>query len=84
MNPDLLNNADVQTVARGAMAVVDTLQSMQPHVQIAALSACYLLLCERQGQNPTTAFSVLTNLMNYADSRRPEFRAVAMYMEHEL
>lgn len=84
MNRDLFNNAQVRDVSNASMAVITTIQDMQPHVQMAALAATFLLLSDHWKVAPQEAFAAVKNLMNHAEGRRPEFNAVAAYMEAEL
>lgn len=80
---DMFTNIPVKNAAVATMRVVDALQDNQPHEQVAALAAAFVLACERHGIEPQDAFAVSTNIMNHADGRRPEFIAVRQYMEHE-
>lgn len=84
MNNDRFNNADMVAVARATMNLVIANQELQPHVQMHAATALFLLACERWGITPQVAISPATNLMNHAEGPRPEFRAVRQYMENEL
>ena len=84
LNHDLFNHASAGVVANGAMAIVDKLQDMRPHTQVAAAAAVFLLLCESHKMPAQDAFTVITNIMNHAEGRRPEFAAVRQYMEEEL
>ena len=84
LDRDLFNNASVGAVANCAMAIINVTQDMRPQNQIAALAAAFLLVCERHDMHAPDAFAVITNIMNHAEGRRPEFAAVRQYMEEEL
>ena len=84
MDPDMFKSVNVPEVANATMAVIDTIQDTPPHVRVAAISCAFLLMCERVGIEPQDAFSVVTNLMNFADGKRPEFAAVKAYLEGEV
>lgn len=79
-----LGNADVNESARAAMGVINALQHFRPEYQMAGLTASFLLLCDELQVRPAEAFSYVQKIMNHADGRRPEFRAVKMYLENEL
>ena len=79
-----LGNADVNQSARASMEVINALQNHRPEYQMAGLTAAFLFLCEHLQVRPTEAFSYIQKIMNHADGRRPEFKAVKMYLENEL
>ena len=84
MNRDLFASANLRDVAVASMALVDTIQDMQPHVAMASLTATFLLLADHWKMDQKDAFQLVSNLMNHADGRRAEYKAVAAYMENEL
>lgn len=84
LNRDLMNSVGVKTAATATMRVIDRLQDLPPHVQLVALTAAYKLMVERFNVSPHDVFTVADNVMNHADGRRDEFKAVADYMEGEL
>ena len=84
MNRDLFINANLRDTAVASMALIDKVQDMQPHIAMGALSATFLMLCEFWGVDPKDALGITKNLMNHADGKRAEFKAVAAYMEGEL
>lgn len=84
LDRDALNNADVGDVANCAMAIINATQDMRPQNQVTGLAAAFLLVCERFGVSAQDAFAVISNIMNHADGRRPEFAAVKQFMEEEL
>lgn len=85
MNRDLFNNANPRRVANATMAVIDALQvRFQPHEQMHAAAATFLLLAEHWGIPAQDLFTATKNLMNDQDGKRPEFAAAQQYMENEL
>ena len=84
MNQDKLSNMKVRKAANAAMVVIDALQKLPAEEQIAGLSAAFLLLADRVNMTPQDMFSFTTSIMNHAEGRRPEFAAVAQYMDMEL
>jgi len=83
-NRDQLGNADVHETAVAAMSVIDTLQKHNKGVQIAAICAAFKLLSERCNVPLSDAMTITNNIMNHADGRRPEFKAVEAYLKNEL
>lgn len=86
LDKDALNNVRVGDVANVTMALIDRMQGadIAPAAVVAAVSALFLLVCERYGVRPPDAFSVVDNIMNHAAGRRAEFAAAAQYLEEEL
>lgn len=85
MNRDLFNNADARRVANCTMAVIDATQrGFHPHEQMHAMAAAFLLLAEHWGVPAQDLFTATKNLMHDVEGKRPEFAAVADYMENEL
>jgi hypothetical protein len=84
MNRDDWIMADPAAVARGTAAVANAVQDMPAHVQLSAMAAAFIMLAEHRRIEPQDAFTITSNIMNYAEGRRPEFKGVAQYMENEL
>lgn len=83
-NRDLFGCASPREVGKASMAVVDELQAFPPEVQMAGACATFILLAEAAGVPVADAFTTVKNIMNHADGKRPEFKAVADYIKHEL
>lgn len=81
---DRMNNLAMSDVTNGAMAVIDRLQRLPKETQAVSLAATFLLLSEHWGVDPQRVFAATTNIMNHADGRRPEFKAVARYLREEI
>ena len=84
LSRDYFNNVGVDRVAGATMGVIDRVQSLSPDLQVAALAASFLMICERYDIPAQDVFTVVNNIMNHAEGRRPEFAAVRQYMEEEL
>jgi hypothetical protein len=85
MNRDLYNNANPRRVANCTMAVIDATQrGYQPHEQMHAMAAAFLLLAEHWGVPAQDLFTATKNLMTDVEGKRPEFAAVTAYMKQEL
>ncbi len=74
----------MRSMANAAMAVLIAIQDLPQHEQVAAPAAVVLLLAEHFGLTPQDIFTPITNIMVHAETRRPEFRAVAMFIEEEM
>lgn len=83
-NHDQFHSASPALVAEATMRVIDRIQQLPPSVQIHAAAAVFVLLTQRFAIDTQDAFSATSNLMNYAEGRRPEFEAVRAYLENEL
>lgn len=84
MNLDKLTNIPTRQAANATMSIIDCVQRLQPEERPVALAASFLLLAERLDVPAQDLFTYSTNIMNHADGRRPEFKAVADYLENEL
>lgn len=81
---DAFSSAPVSQAARASMAVINAVQQLDPAVQVHGMAAAFLLLAERFKLEPQDLFAKTTNLMNYAEGRRPEFTAVSEYLAGEI
>ncbi|WP_018123399.1 hypothetical protein [Desulfovibrio oxyclinae] len=84
MRRDLFMNADLKAVATTTMGLVDAVQERPNHEQLAAFGAAFLLLVEQSGMPLPDVMAAVKNMMNHADGKRPEFKAVEAYMQNEL
>ena len=84
MNRDLFLNADPAAVARCTMQVIDSTQRHSAHIQMHAMAAAFLLVAEHWGVPAQELFTATKQLMNFTEGKRPEFAAVAEYIEKEL
>lgn len=84
IDKDLLANCDRAAGGRAAMEVVTALQKHDPHVQVVGLAAAFKLLTEETKLHVGDVLTYTGNLMNDAEGRRPEFKAVSEYIKNEL
>ena len=85
LNRDRLMNLPVKAGATAAMQVIDALQKgHSPEAQVLGAAAVITLLVERFGLGVQDVMSATRNLMNHAKGRRPEFAAVAEYLQKEI
>jgi hypothetical protein len=81
---DKTNNANPERVAKAAFNVIDRLQLFQPHEQVLAAAALFVILTDAHKANPQDIITVTKNLMNEKQKLRAEFAAVRDYVKHEL
>lgn len=83
---DKLVNAPRILTASLSLGLIDRVQGhyLTPGVQVAALAATFLLVCERFNVEPQDAFTATKNLMNDHDGRSIEFEAVRLYLQNEV
>lgn len=84
INLDKINNAKPADVATSNIAVIDRLQSYEPHIQVLGAASVLLALADRFGVDAQTIFTVTKNLMHSKEGLRPEFAAVRDYVKHEI
>lgn len=83
-NKDSLTNMDIKAASLATMAVVDSIQKMKTHEQIAGLCISFILLCENYGVPAQDVFTYSKNIINGADGKRVEFKGVQHYMKNKL
>lgn len=84
MNHDLLNLIPSKRAANCTMSVITAVQNYQPHEQVVAMAATFLLLCEHWNVDPRDALLTARRIINHSEGKRPEFAAVRDYMAGEL
>lgn len=84
LNRDLLTNVNPTEAARGTMIIIDAIQDLPAGVQQAAITAAFLGISKHNKMRPVDAFEIINNVVNHVDGKRPEFKAVDMYIEKEL
>lgn len=73
-----------QDVSTAAFKVIDALQDMKPAVQVTAVTALFLLLCEHyQVEYPTEEMTRALRLLNAAENFDTT-RAIRQYIRKEL
>lgn len=83
LNTDLLKSADVKRVAQLAMSILDRVQDHKAHERMLAAAAVTLTLCEVYRLDRQDLMTAVNNIMNFAEGRRPEFKAVRLHAENE-
>ncbi len=89
MNTDTVHlavsNADAERVARVSFQLICRLQDESPGVQVAALTALFMLFCETAGLRPADLYSYLTNMMAdpLGTGRLKHFQAIKTYIEED-
>jgi len=82
---DLLGNADLTQSARAAMSVATGVQDYPDKgVRLMGTAAAFLLAAEASGLPVTDVIGMARNCINTAEGKRPEFAAVADYVQHEV
>lgn len=84
LNRDVLGSIPSPQVANAAMTVIDRLQDFTPEAQMLGLAAAFQLLADHNKVSAPELFAFSDRIVNGVSGYRPEFRAVAMYMENEL
>lgn len=87
INLDGLNNAPAQEVAVAAFTIIDAIQGDQPHMQVAAVAAVFLAICDHHRVEPSRVAPVIRNMFNdtrYVAGNAEHFRAIRDYIKHEL
>lgn len=82
---DLAGNAPLTACAEAAMSVADAIQTT-PHkgAQLMGAACALLLLAESSGLPVPDLMGMARNCMHTAQGRRPEFAAVADYINQEI
>lgn len=73
-------NADLVETSRAVMTIIDSLQTYDVSVQVAALAYGFLAYARATGQNVLDVFGTVSNMANGAEGKRAEFRAVDDYV----
>jgi hypothetical protein len=87
INIDGLNNAPPKEVALAAFRIIDALQEQQSHLQVAAVAAVFLAICDRHMIEPSRVATVIRNMFadtRYVAGNAEHFRAIRDYVKHEL
>ena len=87
MNHDAFNSASSRASGVGVMKIVDALHAEAPHIQIHAVTAAFILTCEKHGiTDMNDLFTKTRKLMRGAEEEQafsPEMTAARRYMEQE-
>jgi len=83
MDRDKLSNIEPKQAANAAMQVVDALQRFPAGTQLMGLATAWKMAMDLYGVSISDVMTYSGNLINDTDGRRPEFSAVAEYLEKE-
>lgn len=81
---DAFVNVNLKEVSRASFSIIDALQSYSAETKVAALCAVFKLYSDFVDMRIPEAFEVVNNIMNHGEGRRPEFKAIESYLEHEM
>lgn len=81
---DKLNNADFKAVGTAAFEIINRIQVESAQTQVLAAAAVFMLLAEHYEVRPTTATTIVSNLLAQENHRSVQLRAVKQYIENEL
>lgn len=78
-------NAPVKAVTQAAFELIDKAQTHEPHVQVHALAATFILLVEAYQLDTQDVFTAVKNLMaSTAAGHSDQYQALIAYVQHEL
>lgn len=79
-----LINVNRVGVAHSSFRLLDSIQTEEPALQLAASAAYFLLLSEHYKQDPQEVFTITKNLMRrHDDSLNTEFEGIRMFLKEE-
>lgn len=82
---DRLGNANITKTARLSMGILNTIQKEPDKgAQLAAVCTVFHTVLHKAGLNIHDALGITSNLINASEGRKPEFKAVDLYIEKEL
>jgi hypothetical protein len=80
-----LANVNPDDVSQAAYEALDCLQNHPPHIQAAAVGTLFVAIAEALKASPQDVMTVISNVLHDdRNGRRPQFAALALYIEHEL
>lgn len=84
MNRDKLNHLNADRVAQASLDMLDKVSDLDPEVQPAAVAMTLIAFARRTGSDVGDLFSVARNMLGSKDADGPAFRAIHLYMQHEI
>ena len=81
---DRMNNADAEQVAASALQVIDRIQDDKKEMQVVAIAAAFSAFCHKHSVDPAEVFRTSTNVLASKFRDTVAFRALDLYVEHEL
>lgn len=84
MNRDTLNQLNPEATAQAALNMLDKVSDLDAELQPAAVAMTLIAFARRKGVDVGDLFQVANNILgsNHADG--PSFRALKLYMQHEV
>lgn len=81
---DALNHTRPERAAQSALQILDHVSDHEPELQPVALAMALIAFTRRTGNDLGHLFTVARNILrsNHADG--PAFRALGLYMQHEV
>lgn len=76
--------ADIKEVSNTTMSIIDAIQDYPTRAQVPAVCAAFVLMLEAADVDAFDALAMSKNIINAADGKRPEFKAIADYIDNEL
>lgn len=81
---DMFMSQSARKSAQNTLGVINAVQDMKPHEQVAAIAAAFVLLTEHYDQNPADMLTSSRRMIYHnPDNQYPEFAGVRDYMENE-
>jgi hypothetical protein len=84
IDPDKINNADSEKVAKATFTILDRIQHFPAHEQVLASAALFLVMAEHHKVQPQDVFTVTKNLMFEKTRMKAEFAALLDYVRYEI
>lgn len=82
---DQLNALEPTEVAHAAFSLIEVLQNQQASIQVHALAAVFLQMCEVLGVDPRVELERSGRVMHDADRKYiPHFKAINDYIKGEI
>ena len=84
LDRDALNHTRPERAAQSALQILDHVSDHEPELQPVALAMALIAFSRRTGNDWGHLFTVAQNILgsNHADG--PAFRALGLYMQHEV
>lgn len=81
---DALNHTRPERAAQSALRILDHVSDHEPELQPVALAMALIAFSRRTGNEVGHMFTVANNILGSKHSDGPAFRALALYMQHEI
>lgn len=81
---DRLNSTKPERAAQSALQILDHVSDHEQELQPVALAMSLIAFSRRTGNEIESMFSVARNILNSNEADGPAFRALNLYMRHEI